>query len=68
MAQMHPDDARGAFHRMRLDRRADFHTLRSEEVERVLAEADRVRYRKSKNAPGSRARMFWQYLQRRAGN
>jgi hypothetical protein len=45
---------------------ADFHTLTSSQVERLLVEADRLKYRKRKNAPGSRGRMFWQYIQRRA--
>lgn len=44
----------------------DFHTLSSFTVERILIEADARRYRKSRFAPGSRARMFWQYVQRRA--
>lgn len=42
----------------------DFHTLSSEEVERLLAEADSVKYRKPKNANGSRARYFHAKLQR----
>lgn len=50
--------------RVSLDR--DFHTLRSEEVEALLAEADARRYRKPRNAPGSRGRMFFQALQRAA--
>ncbi len=45
---------------------ADFHTLSSEQVERLLAEADMWHYRKPKNANGSRARYFHDMLQRRA--
>jgi hypothetical protein len=44
----------------------DFYTLRNEQVELLLAEADRVKYRKPKNANGSRGRYFYQLLQRRA--
>jgi hypothetical protein len=42
----------------------DYHQLRSSEVEQVLAVAKLYRYRKSKNAPGSTARMFYEYLRR----
>ena len=45
---------------------ADYHTLRSAHVEALLAEADRVRYRKPAGANGSRARYFHDLLQRRA--
>jgi hypothetical protein len=44
----------------------DFHTLRSEQVDKLLVAADRVGYRKPKNANGSRARYFFAQLQRRA--
>ena len=43
---------------------SDFFVLRSSQVSALLDEAKRVRYRKSKNAPGSTARMFHKYLQR----
>ena len=45
---------------------ADFHTLSSSQVEALLAEADRVKYRKPRNANGSRGRYFHDLLQRRA--
>lgn len=45
---------------------ADFHTLRSSQVERLLDEANKAKYRKPKNANGSRARYFCAYLQRLA--
>lgn len=45
-----------------LDR--DYHTLSHAEKLRVIAAADERRYRAPKNAPGSRGRMFYQYLQR----
>ena len=44
----------------------DFHTLSSSQVEALLEWADRVRYRKPKNANGSRGRYFYQLVQRRA--
>lgn len=43
-----------------------FHALRSEEVEALLAHADRRGYRKPRNANGSRARYFHAYLVRLA--
>jgi hypothetical protein len=44
----------------------DFHTLRSEQVDKVLAAADERKYRKPTNANGSRARYFHAYLSRAA--
>jgi len=43
---------------------ADFHTLDSNQVERVLMEAEQYGYRKPKNANGSRARYFFAFVQR----
>jgi hypothetical protein len=43
---------------------ADFCTLRSDQVCALLAEADLVKYRKPKNANGSRGRYFHEFLQR----
>lgn len=45
---------------------ADFHTLSASQVDKLLIEADRVRYRKPRAANGSRARYFHDLLQRRA--
>jgi hypothetical protein len=45
---------------------ADFHTLRTHEVEALIREANARGYRKPKDAPGSRGRMFHQYVMRRA--
>lgn len=45
---------------------ADFDTLRSSQVDDLLAEADRFKYRKPTNANGSRGRYFHDYVQRRA--
>jgi hypothetical protein len=44
----------------------DYHTLSSEQVDSILVEADRVKYRKPPNANGSRGRYFHDLLQRRA--
>lgn len=44
----------------------DFHALRSDVVERLIAAADARGYRKPKNANGSRARSFHAYLARTA--
>jgi hypothetical protein len=44
----------------------DFHQLSSSQVDALLAEADRVRYQKPKNANGSRARYFHARLLRQA--
>lgn len=44
----------------------DFFTLNNSQVCDILEEADRVKYRKPKNANGSRARYFYQLMQRRS--
>lgn len=44
----------------------DFDTLRASQVDLLLEQADRVRYRKPKSANGSRGRYFHALLQRRA--
>jgi hypothetical protein len=43
-------------------RGVDFHTLRSDQVQRLHDFAKELGYRKSKTAPGSTARMFHQHL------
>lgn len=43
---------------------ADFHTLPSETVDRILQAADERKYIKPKNANGSRARYFYAMLTR----
>lgn len=45
---------------------SDFHKLSTTQVDDLLREADRVKYRKPKNANGSRARYFHAYLERAA--
>lgn len=42
----------------------DFFDLSSSAVDDLLAYAKLYKYRKSKNAPGSTARMYYQYLKR----
>ena len=49
-----------------INRGADFHTLSSNQVDMLLRAADQARYRKPKNANGSRARYFHDLMQRRA--
>lgn len=44
----------------------DYHTLNRSHVESLLDYADSLRYRKPRNANGSRARMFHAYLTRQA--
>jgi hypothetical protein len=45
---------------------SDFHCLSNTQVDALLAQADLVRYRKPKNANGSRGRYFHNLLQRQA--
>lgn len=47
-----------------IDISADFHTLRSSQVDVILECAMQDKYRAPKVAPGSTARMYWQALQR----
>ena len=56
--------AREALRLCKISVGADFHTLSSSQVEALLAEADRVKYRKPRNANGSRGRYFHDLLQR----
>jgi len=59
-------DATNILGRLNISIGQDFHTLRSEQVEKLLDEADRVGYRRPVNANGSRARYFHAHLQRLA--
>lgn len=45
-------------------RGADYHTLSSTQVDNLLVQARRAKYRKSKGAPGSKGRMFHKYVER----
>ena len=49
-----------------IDFKKDFFVLRSCEVELVLHVARAAGYQKAKSAPGSRGRMYYQYLKRQA--
>lgn len=60
------DDARDTLKACRIHLGADFYVLSIAQVERLLDEADRVRYRKPPHANGSRARYFHDLMQRRA--
>lgn len=64
MPRLTPGEARGIATRWQIPLDKDFHALRSEEVERVIAAADERRYRKPSNANGSRARYFHAQLAR----
>lgn len=44
----------------------DFHTLNHDQVECLILQANHTRYRRPRNANGSRARYFHDMLQRRA--
>ena len=46
----------------------DFHALASIHVDFLIHAANNLRYRKPRNANGSRARYFHAYLQRRAAS
>lgn len=48
----------------KIDFKKDFFELYSSEVELILEQADLMGYRKPKNANGSRARYYWNFLQR----
>lgn len=57
-------DAGAILSRCGVERGADFHTLRLDTVERLIEFADDYGYRKPRNANGSRARYWHDYLQR----
>ncbi len=59
-------NARETLRMLRIPLGADFHTLSRDHVDGLLAEADRVRYQRPRNANGSRARYFHDRLQRHA--
>lgn len=67
MARMTHDDARNLcaqFGIVRHPELPDWHAMDSDQKERVLAAADTWKYRKPKNANGSRGRYFAAYLSR----
>ena len=47
---------------------ANFHALDTDQVQGLIEQADLVKYRRPKNANGSRARYFHAYLVRRANS
>lgn len=59
-------NARATLALLNLNSSQDFHTLSPSQVDRILEEADRVRYQKPRNANGSRGRYFFQKLCREA--
>jgi hypothetical protein len=66
MPRISKDQAQEILHRTGCGAAPDFFTLPSEQVARVLIEADSVKYRQPKTANGSRARYFYEYLTRTA--
>jgi hypothetical protein len=63
-----PHEAKQRLEAAGIDFSRDFHTLPSREVDLVLDAARTAGYRKSKGAPGSTARMYFQYLSRLGAN
>lgn len=59
-----PRDAKQLLKSDGIDFGRDFHELGSQEVQRILEVAKLAGYRKRKDAPGSTARMYFQYLSR----
>ena len=64
--EAHRVNARAILLNLNIARGQDFHTLSREQVDGLLAEANRARYQKPANANGSRARHFHDLVQRRA--
>ena len=59
-------EARGIMAAIGCELNADYHTLNSNQVDRVVMEARQYGYRKPKNANGSLGRYFFSYVQRTA--
>lgn len=64
MARMTRPEALSLCNRFRIDPKIDWHVMHSDMKESVLAAADAHKYRKPKNANGSRGRYFAAYLSR----
>jgi len=64
MRKLSRGDARKLLKDSGVDLGKDYHQLRSSDVDKVLAVAKLYGYRKSPTAPGSKGRMFFQFLQR----
>jgi hypothetical protein len=63
MAKLTPQQARSMLEAAGVDFRKDFHALSSADVDLILETAQLAGYRKSKSAPGSTARMYFQHLE-----
>lgn len=59
-----PHDAVAIFNALGIKEDEDFHVLHSSKVDGLVTEARARGYRKSKDAPGSTARMYHAYLLR----
>ena len=59
-------NARAILAGLRIDPAQDFHELSAAQVDGLLKEADRERYRKPRHANGSRGRYYYARLQRHA--
>ncbi len=66
MAKLTSYEAREILSLCKVNRYVDYHTLSSDQVEALLAAADKAKYRKPANANGSRARSFHSRLVRAA--
>jgi hypothetical protein len=62
--KLDPHEARSHLEAAGVDFSRDFHELPSSNVELLLSTARAAGYRKRKDAPGSTARMYFQYLSR----
>lgn len=65
-AEAHRTDARAILASINASPGQDFHTLTPFQVSTLVELADVRRYQKPRNANGSRARYFYQLVQRRA--
>ncbi len=57
--RMRGDHARAVLRRLGIDPATDFHALRADRVQALLAEADAMKYRAPAGASGSRGRYFY---------
>lgn len=60
-------DARAMLERQGVDFSEDFHALPSSKVDLIVEAARAAGYRKRRDAPGSRGRMYFQLLSRQKG-
>lgn len=66
MPQIDPTEARNILTRAGVGKDDNFYALYRSQVENLLYLADLYKYRAPRNANGSRARYWCEYLQRRA--